>query len=326
MGDYSLDDGELKYKGETIDMGDFSRDLANGDLGKIMTDLGADLGDTEVSKFVSDYESAYNKQPGIEDIKDVGDTEAHGSDVEQKVGDVQNTDDLDEALKKNKELSDDFKKKIDELKKKAEEDAKTGKKSSVGKWVKRLLYAGLAVAGIGEIINLIKQHEAEMNGCWLVEKSSGTKCKVGMLTCNSDARKYGTQCGSISGCGKNKDEACFTNTTCVKYNPPPSKGVPQTCKTTLTQCTDGDCSEYCDVTKISVPEGYFLTCVNVNFWGAASDLFEEPFNFGSNILGSITKILKYALYIGLLLLGLYVLYKLVTFFLGGRKQEITVSR
>ena len=93
--------------------------------------------------------------------------------------------DADDFKKQTKKQLDDLEKKLDKMNKE--------KGSSAGRWVKsglKWLAGGFTAL---QLYNAIKSHQDSMNGCWLVAQDSNAqssqssqRCKVDILTCNSD--------------------------------------------------------------------------------------------------------------------------------------------
>lgn len=188
---------------------------------------------------------------------------------------------------------------------KKEEEKGSWVKEKLGKLFDKLVddgwKIGLGIYALEMMHAMISHHQHAMNGCWLVSNDgSGTKCKLqDPMTCSGDdISDCSGSCSLCSGSqtyptGKGKGgkgmqtlNTFFTAgtappATCVKYEPLPKgakKGTKQKCKQYLPTCNGGDCSPYCDCSKIFCPPGYTLQCVNVSWWGAAADFLGKGFD------------------------------------------------
>lgn len=326
--------GELKfqYDGKDVDFNSAENAMKlEGDVEKAFKEIGAPdevLKNEEVQKYAAEYKNTFDNQPGIKAISDVKETIQDGNSITEEVGEPKSQTDFNDLLEKNNKLNSDLQEKIDELNKKLDENLKeTGKKETeVGKWVKKAIGA----ISIGLLYSMIKDHQAEMNGCWLVNQQTGEKCKVAILTCDESMRNSGSTCPSdkitMVGCGSNRTDPCFAKDSCVESGQITKGNATPSCKTKLEQCNDSSaCSMYCNCATIDCPDGYSLQCVNADFWGSAGDFFKEAIKTGddtvSKIFDSILNILKYILFIGLAILGLYVLYQLIMFAINKIKKK-----
>ena len=307
---------KLEYKGKELDMEKYNEEInsENADFIKALDDAGfpdefTDL--PSVKEYAVQVDPLLNERPGIREVADVRQTMENQAESAKEIGkDPVSAEEFEEQVKKNKALE----KRVKELEDKTKEDAKKGKKSEVGKWIKR----AIGVVGIAALYGMIKQHQDEMNGCWLVSTkgTDGSKCKVKILTCSSDERNAGDPCPlPTPGCGtKDKPESCFTPDTCIKYKPLPSgspPGTKQECAAKLPQCTSGKCSPYCDCSKVQCPPDHILQCVQVSFWGAAEDFFQKPFDFAGGMAKKIFFILLWVLGGILLVVGISFLIKFI---------------
>ena len=123
---------------------------------------------------------------------------------------------------------------------------------------------------------------------------------------------------SVTGLqGSKPDETCKTDSDCGdrpgKYVPnatDPSKACPN-CEVCAVQCPgDASCSTQCNCGKFQCYPGYKLTCVNVDFWGAAEDYLGEPLKFGE---ATLKKVLMILLYIAIGIVAVFLLIKLIEF-------------
>jgi len=213
-----------------------------------------------------------------------------------------------------------FKKYVDieiaTLNNKIAEASKGGSRTfTVGKVIKTTFTITGAAITLAVVINLVFTHMNNMNGCWLVNTVSNSRCKIPLLTCDKVAGAEGTTCRPLKQCGPSQDQPCFSRTTCIEYNKPiegqePSQ--PPTCKRTLANVIKScqGCSSYCNVDKLQLPSEYTLECVNVNFWGALVDFFG---GVSSSLYKGIINLLSgnFLLYIALVIVAL-IIYNLVT--------------
>jgi hypothetical protein len=227
---------------------------------------------------------------------------------------------LMDKFSENKAQFDELKEKFDQIK----EDAKNGKKSW-GEWTKDKLTdaAKLAAMGLGSyaFYEMVKKHQDAMNGCWMVEISTGKKCKVSQLTCDADARQAGinsnTACVSCKDCVTNKtafnpcpgveckgkEKTLYPGTGCDNCCSAKDGTTAELCLSDVPSCTDG-CDSNCSSKYRNIPQGYSMKCVSVDWWGALSDGFG---GLGGDISGLLKTILKW-LIIGLaILLGIVIL-------------------
>lgn len=321
----------IKFNGKEINFKEAREASLKGDILKSMDAMGAPeeiLNDTEVKQYAKEYKATWEEQTSIKSINELEKDLENGKKTTEKAGgEPTSEEDFKDKLEKNPELQEELQKKVDELKEKIKNAGEDGHKA--GKWAKTKTALKIAALGVGlaGVYKLIKQHQKEINGCWLVNIATGNKCKVYSLTCdqNENERGSGDFCPTRNvspgkTCGYDKNEACFIpGVSCIEYK------SAKTCKTTLQQCKSGKCSQYCDCSVIGCPSGYILQCCNADFWTSAGDLFEKPFDFGNDILDKILKILKTVLYIFLILIFLYVLLKLVLYLFKSGKNEKNTS-
>lgn len=297
---YENSKNELYYNETKVNIQKMNEALKEGEYIKSLKELGVKdevLNSAEVKKYDIDYKKGYEEQQSTIDIKKVEKTTENGVKNTEKFGEPTNEENLKEIIEKNSDLNSEMNKKLDKLKEKMDKDNQV----PVGTWVKRVVVlsgiAGTAFAAY-MLYNFIKDHQDVMNGCWLIKKDSDNKCKIDILTCNSEDIKSCDEknciiCPDISNCTKdvnNTEGTCFNKNICVHYTNEDSKTV-QTCDKNLgDSACDGNktsCSTYCDSNKIECPDGYTLKCVNVDFWGAAEDFFGEPLEFVGGIIGKI---------------------------------------
>ena len=220
-----------------------------------------------------------------------------------------------EEFEKMKSDNDGIKNRMDELedriKERAKEGKEGGKESKVGDWLK---YAAMGLAGLS-LFDAIHQHQNAMNGCWQVSATAGGKIKIPTLTCDKDAAQTNatTQlpnncpvpvlCQDVSvtksqcyvPCKDGNCTATGTNqATVVLSSPSPSVSPSKTtaCGTFLQPCSmvaSGGCHPMCNTKLIPTVPGTSLQCVNVDFWGAAMDLAENPWELTSGIWDEVKK-------------------------------------
>ena len=107
------------------------------------------------------------------------------------------------------------------------------------------------VITVSTIVQMVRNHQKEMNGCWIVDVHTGLKCKVTVLSgCNSGGGGGSTACPSCSGGG----------------------GALLLCSDEKGRCSPFEnCDRRCAKTKNMAP-GTRHKCVSVNFAGAFEDL------------------------------------------------------
>lgn len=235
-----------------------------------------------------------------------------GKDMEEK---------MNQLRAQNQARFDELQKKFNKLK----EDAKSGKKTW-GEWTKETLkdVSKLSAMGLGSyaFYQMVKEHQNAMNGCWLIETSTGTKCKITQLTCDADARQAGTSCLPCQDCVTNKtafnpcpgveckDKAAakspFPGTKCDNCCSPKDGTIAQLCLSDAPSCSDG-CDTMCSSKYPNIPQGYSMKCVNVDWWGALSD---GVGGLGGDIDSLLKNILKW------LLIGLAIIVGVVILVFG----------
>lgn len=266
----------------------------------------------------------FEKSPGMADVNDLDTSTSEGKSAADDAGgnpvddpsgkDIQ--DKMNELKNKNKARFDELQEKFDKLK----EDAKNGKKKTWGQWTKDKLtdLTKLAAMGLGSyaFYEMVKEHQDSMNGCWLIETSTGNKCKIPQLTCNADARKAGTPCVPCTDCANNfnpcagvkcktaDDDSPFPGSGCSNCCNAADGTTPEDCLSDAPSCTD-DCDPMCSSSKYrNIPQGYGMKCVNVDWWGALADGIGD---LGGDTDSLLKKILQWLL-IGLaIIVGIIIL-------------------
>jgi hypothetical protein len=263
VGDY-----RVTYEGRVVDLEGVKSSMGKGDLIEGLKKLGipdSELSSVEVKKYSEYYEKAWNNQPGLRSIRDESEMAQKGNKISQQVGEPSSALVLEQILKDNSDLKNYFSDGMAELKKKIKESGGSGR-VEVGKWIKRTIILSLTGVTVAALFQAISAHQKAMNGCWLVNLISGEKCKVKTMTCFSDPER---ECSNdVEKCGSRGVDACFGPDLCVQF----SNGL---CTGRLGQCGSGVCHPLCDNSKITVPLGYQLTCVNVSWWTASMDFFES---------------------------------------------------
>lgn len=250
--------------GEKINIDEAVNDIHNhGDIIASLEELHIpeDVFDSPpVKEYASAYKNNWNHLPGNQDIEGVEETMNNGKVLEEETqSDPKNPKDAETHA------TDELKKEVDKLKKDLEKNGK----ASVGKWVKRTIIFGGGALGLLYLYNEILNHQKIMNGCWLVDIKTGEKCKLPQLTChNLSDEELPYVCKPYFECGPKHISKCFPNNT---------------------TCTEKVCDARCsNNSTIEVPPNKRLQCVEVNFWGAASDFLK------TNLFD-----IKFWLYIGL---------------------------
>ena len=319
---------EIISNGEPVDMEVYNDALTKGNFEGALKELHVPdevLDTPEVKELSAKFEDQVKRSATTKMSNELNETIDDGENVRKEAGGDPKTP---EEMKEMVDKMDGMEKKLDELRKKLEEDAKGKKGIEVGKWVKRTLIGIFVIAGLEELFHLIKEHQDAMNGCWLIDRTSGNKCKVSIMTCSSGERNNGNKCSGTdtSGCGIHNDTACFNTDTCVKYKPLAKGQKNQDCATKLSQCTSGHCSKYCDCSKIPCPKGKYLRCVNVGFWEAAGDFLKDPLGLTSGLENMVIKLLKYGFFILLALLVVYIAFKGAQYMLTRRSGYQPVAK
>jgi hypothetical protein len=271
----------------------------------------------------------FEKSPGMADVNGVDTSTSEGKSTADDAGgnpvddpsgnDIQER--MNELQKRNKARFDKLQEKFDKLK----EDANNGKKTW-GEWTKDTIKdaAKLAAMGLGSyaFYEMVKEHQDAMNGCWLIETSTGNKCKITQLTCDADAGKAGTSCVPCTDCVtnqttfnpctgvkcKNMDDSSFPGSECKNCCNANDGTTTQKCLPDVPSCTDG-CDPMCSSKYRNIPQGYSMKCVNVDWWGAVAD---GVGGLGGDVDSLLKKILQW------LLIGLAIIVGIVILVYGGK--------
>lgn len=277
QGDYYL-----SRDGERVDLSGAAKAMNEGDLLisleklKVPRDI---ITDPDIKEFAKQYKTTWERQAGIQEIAENRAFQEQGNKLTKQMGDPENVAEFRKILESNfDEVGKEFKTKMEDLKKKIDDSHMEGRggRVRVGKWVKRGVVFGLGALTLAALYSFIVDHQNSINGCWLVNNSTGEKCKVKTLTCNTNSAFK--ECTSkYEVCGASKDQPCFAEGVCVKQ----ANGG---CSLTIgnSGCKNASCKTYCSNNHLQVPSGYKLVCVNSTFWGAAQDFFNSPFSFVSS--------------------------------------------
>ncbi len=347
---FKLENGKLQFGGADFDVTTEKVEAYNtkwqvgdvdGALHEVFPDSAFD--DEAFKEMVPKLEAERATNPAVIREKALQDSQTRGTDAKTAGGEDPVT---------NKQLND----AVDKIKKELEDKAKkdgTGKitQKDVEGWVKGIITLGLIGGGIAGIIAAIKDHQNKMNGCWLVNKQNGSKQKVKLLTCNSK-NQTGTmalwgQVAPFTGpptvngatcqqtalspcCDKktngNVQRICLENR--LDKNGQPIIGTnpknPQpVCKSCAPQCKGPTCSSYCSCSSVTnCPKGTYLTCVNVDFWGAAGDFLGDALGgLIGGFLKALWRVAKWIiLAVGIVILAI-VAWKIITFIISETKGK-----
>ncbi len=341
MGDFKIEgtptEYKLKYGDKVVDIEAAEAALNKGDLLTSFEKFGAPdevLKSPEVKNYSAMYENAWKQQKGIQDSISVEKTSSSGNEMSKSIGEPKTLEEFQKQLDTNTSLGKDTNAKIDRINKQLEEAKKSGNKPvEKGKWVKTTLQVGLVALTAGTLYELINQHRVAMNGCWLVNSQTGDKCKVQKLTCQSESKidknvcpANGVSFGTCNDICSGEDITCIEG-SCVECNPKSEDGT-QTCKTRVPECDGGggECSTYCNCNLVGCPTGYTLQCVNADFWGAAEDFVEEPFDWSAGVVTKIVDILKKVIYVCLIVLGIFLLIKFILWLISVYKKKKSESK
>jgi hypothetical protein len=157
------------------------------------------------------------------------------------------------------------------------------------------------------LVAVAQQHQKDMNGCWLFDKSNGTMTKVKLLTCGQLVTENGLEtCATqtyvpgkdaeIRGCASGTFNPCLKSSTQRTPNLMTPR-VPNVCNaylynssnqdlrpttiagvTTTDACANAStqpCSTYCKTESFNLPVHMQLICVDVDFATAYADLMGQ---------------------------------------------------
>ena len=282
---FSIDGEPANYRvvsgDDVVDMEAVYRGILDGDLLKVVDELKfpKDSLPPKVTEYIDKFKSEWEMKRGIKDVSLVNKMALDGQAVESEVGfRIDNTTHLEAALDMNEELNTKFQKDL----KAVREKFGKGRSQKMGKWVKRTVILTAAGVGLAEIWKMINDHKKAMNGCWMVNKVDGSKCKITTLSKCGDGATDAFACSADNRvCGLGGTDDCFQEGKCLSH----TNG---SCVEAIQACTSGECSKHCG--SVAAPLGYITHCVNVNFWGAANDYFDD--------ILSPTHWFKWMMYIG----------------------------
>lgn len=314
----------LKYEGEPINFEDVMSKMNDGDLVGALEEMKMPkkvIDDPTIGRYAKEYNNAYLKSPLGETFKNNLDMKHAGENFTKEVGDPQNLEEFKDRVTRNEKVLEQLQNEMKEIKERATEAEQKGEKTvesgSKKSWSRVKFAIGLIVAGVtlDWLYNKAKEHQNELNGCWLVYQD-GSKCKVQTLTCDSDARNSGQICtqAQMMGCGDGGKDPCFTTKTCIKWN---KDG--KTCDKYLSGCSSGKC-QYCSCSQIPCPKGATLVCKNVSFGEALSDFIGKPLDWGAGVLSDIGKWIKRAI-IGIIIIIAVIIGIMLLMKLFGRRKE-----
>jgi hypothetical protein len=267
---FRIEGSEANYQlvttdGDIVNLDRIHEGITNGNLMVVIDELKfpRESLPPKVFEYISKYKNEWNSMMGTKDIAAVDAITLDGINVEREVGfSIDNASQLQAALEADESLKVKFQKDIAKLREKLSKNSE----SKVGRWVKRSVILGTAGLTIAEVWKMINEHRQAMNGCWMVHNANGTKCKITTMSkCGGNTPLSCTAVNHVCGDGT---EDCFSATKCMVKN-----NELGTCTEILGNCSNGECSKYCG--SIDLPPGYRSHCVNVNFWGAANDFFDD---------------------------------------------------
>lgn len=297
-----------------------------GNFTDLFNNLGIDTGSLN-----SDIQDQINELTEKAKLNPYNSTNTNFTETKNTISDYQESKGIDP----NPQSADDLQKQIT--------DKGTGDTKSMFEKIKSgaklgtfVVFTAGTIAGIADIYNEIKNHQKEMNGCWLVNNSDNTKCKIIEFSCedqNSIPVNY-NKCNLCTPQLFNTDHTCID--TNKNYNPfnctidsiktisnPANTNLPL-CGTQKGQCDCllksgvnpvccSDDTNMCNSNTIFVPSGYFLKCVNVSWWEAFGDAVgSELNNITKNLFGPLGNIFNEIMEIlGILiavLVGLVILF------------------
>lgn len=288
----------LYKNGQVLNLSKAAEWMELGDLQSSLKELGVDesiSSDPVIREYSDRYRDAWSEQKGVQDKLKIDQNGRIGRKLNALMGTPTNAKELELMLDNVESLDEDVKKKFKNLKKKLYEAKKLGKKTRYGTWIKTSIFIIVGGFSADIIFTAIKNHNIALNGCWLVNNITGAKCKVKALSCGpvQQGIKY-CDPNKFKTCGPTQTAKCFSKDVCVA-----AKGVK--CTKTLPECTGSGCNPFCSSSSLHIPEGFSLKCVNLDFWGAAQDLFGEALGFSS-------KWLYTAMVVGIIFI-LFVLFK-----------------
>ena len=191
-----------------------------------------------------------------------------------------------------------------------------------GKWVTSTIKLFLIIGTIEQIRGVIQEHQKAMNGCWLLNTKTGGKRKINALTCNDGAKN--SQEEGLNDAWTAKDNVELKKVEQYIENCKVNNDA-DGCKHQLDKLCDdknGDwCSKYCTIESIECSSEYTVTCVASTFFGALEDLTGQIIDDGSSILSKATNILKIILYGILIVIAIFIIFKLIMYIIKLQKNK-----
>ena len=203
---------------------------------------------------------------------------------------------------------------------------------SAGKWVKSGIKYGailalLTAGGIG-LYEAVKHHQDAMNGCWIINMTTGDKCKITQLTCDQSAKNnipdgvntcaLCVDITNLQTCGPLFFDPCPIGGKAINPSPAFFPDSGKNCDKTVSDYTckdsDTDMCKNCDSTIYNLIGNTKMICVNVDWWGALEDIIGKPADEAiTGITNTIFNILKWVAIGILILLVLYIIYRLTKY-------------
>ena len=204
------------------------------------------------------------------------------------------------------------------------------KNENAGKWVKSgikyvAILAILGAAGAG-LYEAVSHHQDAMNGCWIMDMTTGQKCKVTELTCAQgpknnipDGESACGLCGDITltnTCGSLDFNPCLIGGKATNPPPAPFPDSGKNCDKPVDSCKDSDTQvcKNCNPSLYNLIGNSKMVCVNVDWFGALEDLIGGPLDTAvSATITMILNILKWTAVGIVILLVLYIIYRLTKY-------------
>ena len=328
------DDGKIRNsKGDLVDSNTVREKMLDGDIKGALEDLGIDVSDEKFEESIKSEETEYKQSEGFKQRENLNTSEKLGDDIE-KNNDLSNEVDPDNLSEKEEEVIEKLKEAKADLIESEEKPGGADEKGEGKTWgdslkdgAEKLTKLALLAFTAAQVAQLIKKHQKEMNGCWIVNSQTGDKCKISYLQCGDDADttnacEFTITDGSggsvvpvcntpksftdICKCGKSKNKYCLDPKICLDDKAIGAKKS-TTCSVTLKNICQLDkeakndtCPAGCDGGTGHLPPltgNLHYKCVKVSFWSAAADwtentvtdLAKKVIDTGGNILGDILK-------------------------------------
>jgi hypothetical protein len=229
----------------------------------------------------------------------------------------------------------------------------------LGKFLKVAAYIGFGAWAITSVVDLVKEHQNAMNGCWLMklnatpgDSEDAAKRKIRPLTCDPDNRKASDMqyANYITDWTKTKDLDGnlfnpMLNIDISFQTPPPKQGeIPgeyyedscpsssQCCKNysncvvpcrVLQDADDSGICRDCKSSKFNVKQGWTLFCGKFTFADAFYDLTGKTLDQIEGLLDKIINVLKTVGIIILCIFGIFILVKIIMYIISnvGKKSD-----